>query len=90
MESGLKQQTFYIGARHSPVPSVLKQRLFERLINILHLLSDIQVHPQCYYDLVIIIREHPDVFPDWHSSPVAELYTPKVFPNTKKSSAYWL
>ena len=55
----------------------------------LQLLTDIQVHPQCYYDLVTIIREHPDVFPDWHSSPVAELYTPKVFQNTKKSSAYW-
>ncbi|WP_353884864.1 DUF6712 family protein [uncultured Prevotella sp.] len=48
-----------------------------------------QVHPQCYYDLVIIIREHKDVFHAWHSSPVAELYTPKIFENTKKSSAYW-
>lgn len=55
----------------------------------LQLLTDIQVHPQCYYDLVNIIREHPDIFPAWHSSPVAELYTPKIFENTKKSSAYW-
>ena len=55
----------------------------------LQLLSDIQVSNQCYYDLVTIIREHPDVFPVWHSSPVAELYTPKTFQNTKKSSAYW-
>ncbi len=55
----------------------------------LQLLTDIQVHPQCYYDLVTIIREHKDVFPAWHSSPVAELYTPKIFENTKKSSAYW-
>ena len=55
----------------------------------LQLLTDIQVHPQCYYDLVTIIREHPDVFPSWHSSPVSELYTPKTFKNTKKSSAYW-
>ena len=28
----------------------------------LQLLTDIQVHPQCYYDLVNIIREHEDVF----------------------------
>ena len=55
----------------------------------LQLLSDIQVHPQCYYDLVTIIREHEEVFPAWHSSAVAELYKPKVFENKKKSSAYW-
>ena len=54
------------------------------------LVSDMQVHPQSFYDLVNIIREHPDVFHDWHSSPVAALYTPKVFENKKKSSAYWL
>lgn len=55
----------------------------------LQLLSDIQVHPQCYYDLVNIIREHEEVFPAWHSSTVAELYKPKIFENKKKSSAYW-
>ena len=55
----------------------------------LQLLTDIQVHPQCYYDLVNIIREHEDVFPAWHSSTVAELYKPKIFENKKKSSAYW-
>ena len=49
----------------------------------LQLLTDIQVHPQCYYDLVNIIREHEDVFPAWHSSTVAELYKPKVFENKK-------
>ncbi len=55
----------------------------------LQLLTDIQVHPQCYYDLVNIIREHEEVFPAWHSSTIAELYKPKVFENKKKSSAYW-
>ena len=55
----------------------------------LQLLTDIQVHPQCYYDLVTIIRERPDDFPAWHASPVADLYTPKIFQNTKNSSAYW-
>ena len=55
----------------------------------LQLLTDIQVHPQCYYDLVNIIREHEEVFPAWHSSPVADLYKPKIFENKKKSSAYW-
>lgn len=56
----------------------------------LQLLTDIQVHPQCYYDLVSIIRERPDDFPAWHTSPVADLYTPKIFQNKKNSSAYWL
>ena len=55
----------------------------------LQLLTDIQVHPQCYYDLVTIIRERPDDFPAWHTSSVADLYTPKIFQNKKKSSAYW-
>jgi len=55
----------------------------------LQLLTDIQVHPQCYYDLVNIIREHEEIFPAWHSSNVAELYKPKVFENKKKSSAFW-
>lgn len=56
----------------------------------LQLLTDIQVHPQCYYDLVNIIREHEEAFPAWHTSPVAGLYTPKVFKNKKQSSAFWL
>ena len=55
----------------------------------LQLLTDIQVHPQCYYDLVNIIREHEEVFPAWHSSTVAELYKPKVFENKKKSGGFW-
>ena len=55
----------------------------------LQLMTDIQVHPQCYYDLVNIIREHEELFPAWHSSPVAELYRPKIFENHKKSGGYW-
>ena len=59
------------------------------LMSTLMLVSDMQVHPQSFYDLVNTIREHEEVFPAWHSSTVAELYTPKVFKNKKKSSAYW-
>ena len=53
------------------------------------LVSDMQVHPQSFYDLVNIIREHPAEFPCWHRSPVAELYSPAVFCNKKKSGGYW-
>ncbi|WP_371874083.1 DUF6712 family protein [Prevotella sp. E15-22] len=55
----------------------------------LQLLTNLQAHPQCYYDLITIIRENEDVFPAWHTSPVAALYTPKVFENKKNSSSYW-
>lgn len=57
---------------------------------ILMVLKKQELHVQQFYDVVNIIREHPDDFPAWHSSPVAELYTPPVFKNQKKSSAYWL
>ena len=53
------------------------------------LVSDMQVHPQSFYDLVNIIREHDEVFTAWHSSTVAALYTPKVYENRKKSSGFW-
>ena len=46
-----------------------------------------QLHVQQYYDVVNIIREHPDEFPAWHSSTVAELYTPPVFENKKSPAA---
>lgn len=53
------------------------------------LVTDIQVHPQSFYDLVNIIREHEELFPAWHSSPVAQLYTPAVFKNKKEAGGYW-
>ena len=55
----------------------------------LQLLTDIPVNNQCYYDLVTIIRDHPDIFPAWHSSKVAELYTPQVYINQKASGGFW-
>jgi hypothetical protein len=48
------------------------------------LVSEMQVHPQSFYDLVNIIREHEELFPAWHTSSVATLYAPKVFENKKK------
>lgn len=44
---------------------------------------------QSFYDLVNTIREHDDVFPEWHASATAELYTPVVFRNKKTSGGYW-
>lgn len=53
------------------------------------LVSDMQVHPQSFYDLVNIIREHEEIFPVWHSSETAKLYTPMVYRNKKGASGYW-
>ena len=56
---------------------------------ILMLLTKHQLHVQQYFDVVNIIRQHPDEFPEWHSFPTAELYSPTVFENKKKSGGYW-
>ena len=53
------------------------------------LVSDMQCHPQSFYDLVNIIREHEEIFPVWHASSTAQLYTPAVFRNKKRSGGYW-
>ena len=53
------------------------------------LVSDMQVHPQSFYDLVNIIREHEEIFPAWHASATAQLYSPAVFRNKKQSGGYW-
>lgn len=53
------------------------------------LVSDMQCHPQSFYDLVNIIREHEEIFTEWHSSATAQLYTPAVFTNKQKSGGYW-
>ena len=48
------------------------------------LVSDMQVHPQSFYDLVNIIRGHEDIFPAWHASDTAKLYSPAIFVNQKE------
>lgn len=53
------------------------------------LVSDNLCHPQSFYDLVIITREHAEVFPEWHASATDQLYSPAVFRNKKQSGGYW-
>ena len=55
----------------------------------LMLVTDMEVHCQSFYDLVNIIRQHPETFPEWHNSHTAQLYIPKIFENKKSSSGYW-
>ena len=40
-------------------------------------------------DIVNYIRQDEDEFPDWHHSATAELFSPPVFRNKKKSTGYF-
>ena len=53
------------------------------------IVTDLKTHPQSFYDIVNTIREHEEVFPEWHASKTAELYSPKVYINDASKSGYW-
>lgn len=55
----------------------------------LMLVSNMEVHVQSFFDIVNTIRENPTLFPEWHTSKTAELYSPAVFLNKKESTGYW-
>ena len=40
-------------------------------------------------DLVNVIRSQPDIFPLWHSSDTARLFTPPIFQNKKEAQGYF-
>jgi len=39
--------------------------------------------------VVELIRQNPELFPEWHNSSTAELFNPLVFENKKSSKGYW-
>ena len=45
--------------------------------------------PSTLIHLVNTIRQHQEEFPEWHSSPVAELYRPTIYENKKSDKGYW-
>ena len=53
------------------------------------LLNKMDVCRQSFYDIINIIREYPDTFPEWHASKTSELYKADAFKNKKGSSGYW-
>lgn len=55
----------------------------------LSVLDDRPLHRSAVADAVNFIRSFPDEFPEWHTSAVAELFTPPVFSNSKLSSGYF-
>lgn len=40
-------------------------------------------------DTLTYIRRHPEYFPEWHNSATAQLFSPPIFLNKKKSSGYF-
>ena len=48
------------------VPSA--ERFLEPLLRAMHNSFKLKMMYQQYYDVVNIIRQHPDEFPEWHSS----------------------
>lgn len=40
-------------------------------------------------DIVQTIRSQPDIYPEWHNSETAQLFTPPVFNNEKQASGYF-
>jgi len=49
----------------------------------------VNAHGHMQTDVVNIIRENPDTFPEWHESYVSELFEPPVFENKKQASGYF-
>lgn len=47
------------------------------------------IPPTALVSIVNCIRTHPTEFPQWHASPIAELYKPGIYENKKKDKGYW-
>ena len=47
------------------------------------------IPPTALVSIVNCIRTHPTEFPQWHASPIAELYKPGIYENKKNDKGYW-
>lgn len=65
-----------------------------------HIVASIQAHILGYLrtglfnsrrlaDTLTYIRRHPEDFPEWHKSATAQLFSPPIFQNKKKSAGYF-
>ena len=45
--------------------------------------------PTTLIHIVDNIRNNPDLFPEWHSSKVKDLFTPPIYENKKADRGYW-
>ena len=47
------------------------------------------IPPTALVSIVNCIRTHPTEFPQWHASPIAELYKPDIYENKTNDKGYW-
>ena len=47
------------------------------------------IPPTALVSIVNCIRTHPTEFPQWHASPIADLYKPGIYENKKNDKGYW-
>ncbi len=68
----------------------LTQQVIMKIQSIeLMILREQPVHNQDFFDIVNVIRNNEDTFPEWQGSDTAELYQIKPFENKKESGGYW-
>lgn len=56
---------------------------------VISMLRDEMPTEDTLYLWIDFVRRHPDAFPEWHHSSVAEWFRPPVFHNSKNSSGYF-
>lgn len=77
-------------ALHFEGSSILARTVINSIRTLeLSLLTDNPPHPQFARDIVNTIRQNPAIFPEWHASDTAKLFTPELFSNKKSSAGYW-
>ena len=57
--------------------------------SIVRMLADNHPHVRLLQDAVNIIRNNPEIFPLWHTSPIHELFELPHYENKKDSHGYW-
>ena len=86
--SALRTEQFSLAAtnlRKKIIPSL-------KAVELLLLRNTEEYRKICHNELTMIvdiIRKYPDDFPEWHSSPTAQLYNPPIFENKKNATGYW-
>lgn len=78
----LRVAPFEKGSVYAPLASRVR-RIIARAI------PGAPLNKRALTDLVNFIRENPDKYPEWKNSKTAELFSPPIFENDKKSSGYW-
>lgn len=79
----------YTSPLHRRVIGILRTYVVEQLRKSRFKSITASANPRILFDVVNIIRDNPDTFPEWHESRVAELFTPPIFENKKGCGGYF-